>query len=117
MIFAPNLKKISTLRISYRKSFLGSKNLALQFLNFLGSVAPVSHRLVSYKKKVYLNSWNKTIKVSSAKFSTHEVSQQYNKNPKKELFILSFLFWMCLFSDASDVFFTVLQTRIHLSFQ
>ena len=50
MIFAPNLKKISIFRISYRKSFLGSKNVALQFLNFLGSLAPVSYRPLSYKK-------------------------------------------------------------------
>ena len=54
MIFAPNLKKISIFRISHRKSFLGSKNVALQFLNFLGSVAPVSYRPVSYKKKTFI---------------------------------------------------------------
>ena len=51
MIFAQNLQKISIFRMSYRKSFLGSRNLALQFLNFLGSLAPVSYRPVSYKKK------------------------------------------------------------------
>ena len=39
MIFAPSLKKISILRISYRKSFLGAENVALQFLNSLGSLA------------------------------------------------------------------------------
>ena len=50
MVFVPSFKKISIFRISYRKSFLGSKNVAFQFLKSLGSLAPVSCGPVSYKK-------------------------------------------------------------------
>ena len=44
------LLQISLFRISCWKSFLGSKNVALQSFNFLGSQAPFFYRLVSYKK-------------------------------------------------------------------